>query len=302
MKLINNILNKFSIPLSVIESYNEKHRYYHNIDHIMSMLNMAEVEGILTDELALAIIFHDIVYDPNSKDNEILSANLFYSYVKNDIIKQAIIDTRNHIPSNDLSKELCRLDLFGINDLSTFIEHEDLIFKEFQSFDYKDYYNDRIKFLENYNVNQNCIDFFKHKKRNIAVYAGSFNPFHKGHYNILTKAEAIFDKVIIARGISLNKVGNKQYNLPEIINNRQIETYSGLLTDFINNLGYDVTLIRGLRNASDLEFEKTQSSFLKDLKPDINIVYMTCDREYEHISSSAIRQLEFYKKEKPYLL
>lgn len=47
----------------------------------------------LTDELILAIIFHDIIYDPLAKDNEVKSANFFYNLIKNDNVYNAILDT-----------------------------------------------------------------------------------------------------------------------------------------------------------------------------------------------------------------
>lgn len=133
----------------------------------------------------------------------------------------------------------------------------------------------------------------------IAIYPGSFNPFHKGHYNILMKAEQIFDKVIIARGINPEKP-HSQTMLPDSIKAKHVMTYSGLLTDFINELTeYDsVTVIRGLRNAVDLQHEMNQYRFLQDLKPDIKLISIFCDKEYEHISSSAIRMLQGYGDDK----
>ena len=87
----------------------------------------------------------------------------------------------------------------------------------------------------------------------IGVYAGSFNPFHKGHYNILCKAEKIFDKVIIARGINPEK-NNVLVPLPKILDDRPVLSYNGLLTDFMTSLEEEnVTLIRGLRNSVDLQ-------------------------------------------------
>jgi pantetheine-phosphate adenylyltransferase len=139
-------------------------------------------------------------------------------------------------------------------------------------------------------------------KTNIAIYPGSFNPFHKGHYDILLKAESIFDKVIIARGVNADKSNHKKYELPDKIKDREIKEYSGLLTDFMDSLEYEVTVIRGLRNSTDLQYEMTQYRFLQDLKPNIKVISIFCDKEYEHISSSAIRMLELYGKEKQYLL
>lgn len=88
-------------------------------------------------------------------------------------------------------------------------------------------------------------------------------------------------------------------------------TYSGLLTDFIKelqriNIDKDIsyTLIRGLRNSSDLQYEMTQYRYLQDIMPDIQVVSLFCDKEYEHISSSGIRALDKLNPEltKKYLL
>ena len=125
----------------------------------------------------------------------------------------------------------------------------------------------------------------------IGVYAGSFNPFHKGHYNILCKAEKIFDKVIIARGINPEK-NNVLVPLPKILDDRPVLSYNGLLTDFMTSLEEEnVTLIRGLRNSVDLQFEMNQYRYFQDLMPNIQMVSIFCDKEFEHISSSGIRLL-----------
>lgn len=138
----------------------------------------------------------------------------------------------------------------------------------------------------------------------VGVYAGSFNPFHKGHYNILQKAEKIFDKVIIARGYNPEKK-NDLVALPNIIMDRTVMQYSGLLTDFIKTLPYkNITVIRGLRNSVDLQYEMNQYRYLQDLMPNIQLVSIFCDKEFEHISSSGIRTLSVFgsDKVKDYLL
>lgn len=302
-RIIHDILRKYYIPAIELLRYNESHRYWHNLDHIRNMVTNALAKNILTDELLLAIIFHDIIYNPKLDNNEELSAELFSKYVDNELIKQAILDTKTHEPKSQLSKNLCYLDLMTLwGDYETFIDFENKIFKEYQFVDYKAYKSKRIQVLSDLGlVPAERLNYIKYRNPKIAVYAGSFNPFHKGHYNILKKAEQIFDKVIIARGINPEK-NNMVIDLPLKIQNRQIETYDGLLTDFINNLGYDVTLIRGLRNSTDLQYELTQYRFLQDLDPNIKIVSLFCDKEYEHISSSAIRSLEIYNKQDKYLL
>ncbi|HEY9196966.1 MAG TPA: adenylyltransferase/cytidyltransferase family protein, partial [Mucilaginibacter sp.] len=146
------------------------------------------------------------------------------------------------------------------------------------------------------------IDYVNTRVPRIAVYPGSFNPFHKGHLNILQKAEQMFDKVIIARGVNPGKE-QSVYGLPDALQYRQIATYEGLLTDFVHGLDYDITIIRGLRNGSDLQYELNQYRYLQELGgKNISVAAIFCDMEFEHISSTGIRQLEKYGKAGEYLI
>lgn len=142
--------------------------------------------------------------------------------------------------------------------------------------------------------------------KKIAVMPGTFNPFTIGHLNILEKAEQIFGKgnVIIAFGINPNKdqsdkkdIENKCRILEEKIG-RKVESYFTFLHEFIEekeSQGYDIVLVRGLRNGDDLAYENNQLSFIRDFKPDVKSIFIMCDKEFEHISSSSIRQLESFK-------
>lgn len=144
--------------------------------------------------------------------------------------------------------------------------------------------------------------------KTIAIMPGSFNPFHIGHLNIIEKAEAIFGKgnVIIAIGVNpekvephlkldyLQDVANKCLEL-EKKTGREVEVYKGFLHDYVTELeqdGNNVVIIRGLRNGDDLDYEVNQLRFINDFKKDIKTIFIVCDKEYEHISSSAIRKLK----------
>jgi len=195
----------------------------------------------------------------------------------------------------------------SINPNGTFAELLELEQKEFvlhQHVDYLVYKKERLKFIEqqaDFKNKEALIDYVTTRVPNIAVFAGSFNPFHKGHYNVLQKAEKLFDKVIIAFGKNLSK-HERTWNLPTTIANRQHAEYNGLLTDYLDSLAYDVTVVRGLRNSTDFQYEQNQYRYLQELKPDIKIVNIFCNKEFEHISSSGIRTLEQYNKHTGYLL
>lgn len=167
--------------------------------------------------------------------------------------------------------------------------------------DYNTYKEKRLKTLKRLQVKTENKYYTEYRKPNIALMTGSYNPFHKGHYNILQKAEKIFDKVIVAKGVNSDK-NTEIFDFPEQLKYRQLTSYSGLLTDFIDTLKYDVTIIKGLRNSTDLQYELTQYRYLQELKPNIKVISIFCDKEFEHISSSSIRILKKFNKEKPYLL
>jgi len=187
------------------------------------------------------------------------------------------------------------------NSLVDIIQQEKLQFNLFQYLNYKEYKQNRLTFLDkqlNSDLNKEFLNQFSPK---IGLFPGSFNPFHKGHYNVLQKAEQIFDKVIIAFGKNPDKK-NKNFNVPSTIKNRQVEYFDELLTDLINSLNQDLVIIRGLRNTKDFLYEQKQYRYNQDLMPNIKVINVFCDKEFEHISSSGIRTLEKYNKHQNYLL
>lgn len=135
--------------------------------------------------------------------------------------------------------------------------------------------------------------------RTIAIYPGSFAPMHIGHLNIIEKAERIFGKgnVIVAVGVNPDKNYLERQDPKELEKtiNRPVITYAKFLHELVQDYekeGLKVVIIRGLRNGTDLDYEVNQFRFINDFKKDINVVYITCDQEFEHISSSAIRKIE----------
>jgi pantetheine-phosphate adenylyltransferase len=103
-----------------------------------------------------------------------------------------------------------------------------------------------------------------------AIYVGSFNPWHKGHQDVLEKAKKIFDIVDV-------KIYGKDFK--------------GLLSEYLKNKNY-CAIIRGLRNGYDLQYEQNQQYWYEDLGISIPIVYFITDRKLSHISSTAIREVQ----------
>ena len=95
----------------IVECYMEPHRYYHTLEHIESMFNhVARYQDIceLEDKQAvdIAIIFHDIVYDPMSKDNEAQSVKVFKTFAAEIGLSQALCDKVCRLIARTIRHEL----------------------------------------------------------------------------------------------------------------------------------------------------------------------------------------------------
>lgn len=140
--------------------------------------------------------------------------------------------------------------------------------------------------------------------KTIAIYAGSFNPFHIGHLNIVEKAERVFGKgnVLIAMGVNPEKAKSEDLLSRSIEiarkTGRPVEVYTTFLHELVEKKeseGYKVVLVRGLRNGDDLAYEDNQLKFINDFKKNIDVVFFRCDEQFAHISSSAIRNLQSFR-------
>jgi len=137
----------------------------------------------------------------------------------------------------------------------------------------------------------------------IAVFPGSFDPFTRGHEDIVRRAIPLFDEIIIALGVNTNKrymfqTESRVKHIQSIFSDDtsvRIMSYEGLTIDFCreNKAGY---LIRGLRNTNDFEFEKAIAFMNDDLATAhggaIETIFLMTDKVYTGISSTIVREIK----------
>jgi len=132
----------------------------------------------------------------------------------------------------------------------------------------------------------------------IAVYPGTFDPVTYGHIDMIRRAGAIFDRVII--GVLKNYTKNPLFDLNERmemlhevtrgLSNITISTFDGLVVDFCKKEGADV-IVRGIRSFSDFEYELTMAHTNRQLKSEADTVFLATSPEYSYVSSSSVREL-----------
>lgn len=132
----------------------------------------------------------------------------------------------------------------------------------------------------------------------IAIFAGSFCPFTKGHEEIVAKALPLFDKIIIAVGHNIRKqdLFSVEQRLSWIrsiyAENPSVEViaYTGLTVDLCRQTGARF-LLRGLRNAADFMTEQEMAAVNRQLCPEVETVFLTASPEWSAVSSSLVREL-----------
>lgn len=135
------------------------------------------------------------------------------------------------------------------------------------------------------------------------IFAGSFDPFTKGHDDIVRRALTFADKVIVAIGIHPEKHGSvgaeeRKKTIENIYKdnkNVEVEIYEGLTTDYAKRKGINV-LVRGVRNAVDFEYEKNMAEVNRRLTG-IETILLIANPEYASISSSVVRELASFGKD-----
>lgn len=131
-----------------------------------------------------------------------------------------------------------------------------------------------------------------------AVFPGSFDPFTKGHLDVLQSSLRVFDKVVVAVGFNINKSG--LFTIEERIeiikesvknlNNVEVESYTGLTINFCNSCGADF-IVRGIRSTTDFDFEQVIAQANYKLSPNIQTVFIPSSAECSFITSTVVRDL-----------
>lgn len=323
-QLLHQLTEIGADAIKLYDAYDQPWRHYHTLDHIFEVYDILfeSSHGTPILELAVATMYHDIVYLPTSDTNEEDSVKYFLEDAKHlnlsseqtDYICKLIMCTKNHKPFDFLSQMFINADMNILtSDIDKLIDYEHKIFKEYQLYPLKIYKEHRINFLEaNSNQYPNLLklaEYVRTRQYKVAVYPGSFNPFHAGHLNILRKAEQVFDKVIILVGANhVKNVNPLLTELPEtILNTNKVGYFENMLFEHIEEVKMlegcnDITVVKGLRNGSDFENEQTQQFYNNILNSKLNTVYFICDQEFTKISSSVLRVVSDYQQFTKYLV
>ncbi len=134
-----------------------------------------------------------------------------------------------------------------------------------------------------------------------AVYPGTFDPITNGHEDLVRRAAAIFDRVVI--GIAANPGKAPLFSLDERVQlaqqvlsdlrNVTVLGYAGLTVDFAREQNCGV-VIRGLRAVSDFEFEFQLATMSRLLNSTVDYVFMTPQQQFTFISSTLVREIALY--------
>jgi pantetheine-phosphate adenylyltransferase len=135
----------------------------------------------------------------------------------------------------------------------------------------------------------------------IALYPGSFDPFHNGHLNIALRSLELFDEVVIGVYGLPNKnllfgheerIGLVQACLSEQVRSGRLRVvgYSGLTVEFARKIGARL-MIRGLRNSVDFDYELQLSQTNHWLAADIESVFLFANAPHSFLSATLVREI-----------
>jgi pantetheine-phosphate adenylyltransferase len=130
------------------------------------------------------------------------------------------------------------------------------------------------------------------------VYPGTFDPFTRGHEDLVRRAARLFDAVIVAVADSSSKqpffsaaerIGMAREVLAPFAN-VEVLGFSSLLMDFVNQQGAQA-ILRGLRAVSDFEYEFQMAGMNRNLYPDVETLFLTPGEKYMFVSATIVREI-----------
>lgn len=132
----------------------------------------------------------------------------------------------------------------------------------------------------------------------LAIYAGSFDPPTNGHLDLARRASMLFPRVVVALGqhpirSPLFTVDERLELLRRVcapIPNVEVALFDGLLVDYARRIGARI-IVRGLRAATDFEYELQIAHANADLAPDVDTVFLPTRTNYGFISASLVREI-----------
>lgn len=141
--------------------------------------------------------------------------------------------------------------------------------------------------------------------KTLALYPGSFDPITYGHLDILERATELFDEIIVTIAVNNRKEtvfsgDEREVLLKECLKgkswakNVKIEQFSGLLVEFAKEKNAK-TLIRGVRQISDFEYEFRMALTNRRLAPDVDTIFLMPDEQLTFISASLVKEVAYWK-------
>lgn len=131
-----------------------------------------------------------------------------------------------------------------------------------------------------------------------AVFPGSFDPITTGHVDLVYRALPLFDEIVVAIGVNSQKqalfsVEERKSWIQHVFRNEprvSVDVFEGLTVHYCKKAGARF-LLRGLRNASDFDYEKTISQLNHIVGEDIETIFLISKPEFSHISSTIVREI-----------
>ncbi|RZL48180.1 MAG: pantetheine-phosphate adenylyltransferase [Pedobacter sp.] len=132
----------------------------------------------------------------------------------------------------------------------------------------------------------------------IALFPGSFDPITIAHVDILKRALPLFDKIVVGIGLNSSKQNflsaEKREEMVKTIfagnENVEVQLYEGLTVDFCRKINAKY-MVRGIRSASDFEYERAIAQINQTMMPEVETILLLSKPEYSAISSTIVRDI-----------